>query len=165
MKMILMYLVVLVTLPASVALALDPPHGPVLLSISGRIITCNTETSAQFDTAMLQALPQHIVTAETPWTEGQSVFSGPLLRDVLDLAGSRGDNLFLTAINDYQVDVPVSDALTYDVILAMSLNGEPLTIRTRGPLWLIYPWDDVDGLRSETYYARSIWQLKTIEVK
>lgn len=164
MKTILACLLLLFALPATAALALDPPKGQILLTISGKITALNTGGNALLDSAMLQALPQYKVTGETPWTEGSVVFSGPLLRDVLDLVGENGENLRMTAINDYQVTVPVSDARTYDAILAMSLNGEPLTIRTKGPLWLIYPWGDVDALRTETYYSRSIWQLKTIDV-
>lgn len=165
MKSFFVYLFLLVLLSAAPALALDPPQGPVLLTIRGKITAPNAEAAAQFDAAMLQALPQHRLRAVTPWTEGMTEFSGPLLRDVLNQAGANGDSLLMTAINEYQVTVPALDAERYNCILTMSVNGEILTVRTKGPLWLIYPWDQVDDLRTETYYSRSIWQLKDIEVR
>lgn len=165
MKTIFAFLLVLLALPAAMALAIDPPLGPVLLTISGRIEASNADGKAQLDGAMLRALPQHVIKTKTPWTEGVAVFSGPLLRDVLALVGGDGETLRMTAINDYQVDVPAGDATAYETILAMSMNGEPLIVRTKGPLWLIYPWSDVDGLRTETYFSRSIWQLKAIEIR
>ncbi|SHO43187.1 molybdopterin-dependent oxidoreductase [Desulfopila aestuarii] len=165
MKTLLAYILLLVALPTTIALALDPPQGTVLLTINGKITTTNTEGAAQFDVAMLQALPQKTIKAETPWTAGVTKFSGPLLRDVLQMVGANGDSLLMTAINEYQVKVPVTDANFFNCILAMSVDGEILTIRTKGPLWLIYPWDTFDALRTETYYSRSIWQLKAIEIQ
>jgi len=165
MKTLLTTFFFLLFLPAAMALALDSPKGPVLLTLHGKISATNTGNAAQFDETMLQTLPQHTVKAETPWNDGVTSFSGPLLRDVLQMAGASGDNLLMTAINNYQVTVPVSDAKDYNCILAMSVDGTLLTVRTKGPLWLIYPWDKFDELRTETYYSRSIWQLKDIDVQ
>jgi len=165
MKTLLTSLLLIVILPTSMVLALDQPEGTILLTVIGKITTTNTEGAAQFDAAMLQALRQQKVKAATPWTEGVTEFSGPLLRDVLQMAGANGDSLLMTAINEYQVKVPVSDAENFNCILAMSADGEILTVRTKGPLWLIYPWDTLDNLRTETYYSRSIWQLKAIDVQ
>lgn len=155
----------LLVLPTAMALALDSPKGPVLLTLHGKISATNNGNTAQFDQTMLLALPQYTVKSETPWNEGVTEFAGPLLRDVLQMAGANGDNLLMTAINDYQVTVPVSDTKDYNCILAMSIEGTLLTVRTKGPLWLIYPWDMFDELRTETYYSRSIWQLKDIDVQ
>lgn len=114
---------------------------------------------------MLLALPQGEIVTETPWTNGRTRFNGPLLKAVLDEVGCRGATLILTALNNYSVKIPVKDAATYPVILALTSNGTPMSIRDRGPLWVIYPWSDHPELKSETYYARSIWQLKSIHVE
>ena len=39
-----------------------------------------------------------------------------------------------------------------------------MTLRDKGPLWVIYPFDDDPRYRSETVYFRSIWQLNRIIV-
>jgi len=155
----------LLLLPLGGTMALAAPQGPVLLTVSGKISAQDASGTTRFDRTMLVSLPQHSMVGETPWTDGVVSFSGPLLRDVLALAGAAGDTLHMTAANDYQVDVPMDDAGKYELILAMSMNGEPLTVRTKGPLWLIYPWDKRDELRTETYYSRSVWQLIAIEVR
>jgi hypothetical protein len=38
-------------------------------------------------------------------------------------------------------------------------------VRTKGPLFIVYPFDAAKELQSSTYYERSIWQLKAIEVE
>ncbi len=145
--------------------ALDYPRGPVLLTLSGSINRTNLAGNAVLDAAVLKSLPQEKLFTDTPWTEGKVTFEGPLLRDVLKLVGAKGRTLKAVAINDYSVEIPATDAESYDVIIAMRLNDKDLNVRSKGPLWIIYPWNDNEDLRSETYYARSIWQLVQIDVK
>lgn len=46
-------------LAASNAQALEPPTGPVILTIDGAITQTNRGPPAQFDMKMLEKLPQH----------------------------------------------------------------------------------------------------------
>lgn len=147
------------------SLALDFPRGPVILTVSGLIGRSNKAGQAILDAAALRSLPQTVIRTNTPWTEGMIDFEGPLLRDVLKLVGAEGDVLRAKAINDYYVEIPLSDALRYDVILAMRMNGREMTVRSKGPLWVIYPWNSATELRSETYYSRSIWQLMSLDIQ
>lgn len=150
-----------VAVPAS---ALAPARGPVVLVLSGRVRQPNAGQQAQFDMAMLEALPQTSFTTRTPWYAGPRRFSGPLLRDVLSAAGAQGTVLRAGALNDYRVELPWEDAQRHDLILARLLDGQPMAVRDKGPLFLVYPFDDHPELRSALYYARSAWQLRTIEV-
>lgn len=114
----------------------------------------------------IQALPQHSFQAHTPWYQGATVFSGPLLRDVLAAAGVReGQSLQATALDDYKVNIPWTDAQDHDVIVAHTINGLLLTPRTKGPLFVVYPFDSDPNLQAVKYYERSIWQLKTLDVR
>ncbi len=95
-----------------------------------------------------------------------AAFSGPLLRDVIaPLAFSESDTLVLTAINEYKVEIPVSDAIKYDVIVALEKDGAPMSIRENGPLWVIYPMSEHPELQEAIYTSRLIWQLIGIDVK
>lgn len=163
MKTFLFSLLFFVT-AVSTSYALDPATGEIILTLQGKITVTNSDNRAELDRETLQKLPQHSITTETPWTEGKKTFSGPMLRDVLALVGAAGSTLTMIAINDYSVQVPVEDSVRYDTILALRLDGEILTVRSKGPLWLIYPWSTNDKLRTETYYSRSIWQLKSIDI-
>jgi hypothetical protein len=59
-------------------------------------------------------------------------FEGPLFRDVLKAAGSRGSKLYVVALNDYAAEIPLADLEKYDVILARKINGKVLTVRDKG---------------------------------
>ena len=147
------------------ALALDAPKNKVVLTVSGQIAHTNQGASAVFDMPMLEALPQHRFTTLTPWEKQPITFSGPRLRDVLKAVGAKGQSIRATAINDYRITIPVADAQTYDVLIATRMNGEPMPVRSRGPLFIIYPFDSEPALQSTTYYERSIWQLKAIDIE
>ena len=136
------------------------PEGPVLLTVR-----TSDAGEQRFDRARLAALPQVTVRTTTPWTEGVTAFTGPLARDVLAAAGFGGTRVQALAINDYAVEIPVSDFEQFAVIIAMTRDGKPMRVRDRGPLWVIYPWSDHPELRNERYHGRSIWQLKALTVE
>ena len=152
------------TLVGSAAVALEPPQGKVVLTVSGQVGEARAGSAVDFDMAMLAALPQHQIRTTTPWHAEPRVYSGPLLRDVLAAAGAKGDQLKAVALNRYKVDIPRADAQRWPVIVARLVDGQPMAIRDKGPLFVIYPFDSDAGLRSERYYSRSAWQLRGIEV-
>ena len=63
------------------------------------------------------------------------------------------------ALNDYQADIPLSDFADYDVIFAWSMDGQMLSRRDKGPLWIVYPRDSQAHLGEERYEHRWVWQL------
>jgi len=138
--------------------------GPVVLSISGRVSQPNDGARRVFDMAALAALTQHEIVTTTPWHRGTRRFSGPLLRDVLSEAGAQGQTLRAVALNDYRVDIPGDDARRYDVVIARLLDGQPMAVRDKGPLFIMYPFDRRADLRNAVYYSRCVWQLKALDV-
>ncbi len=144
--------------------ALEAPAGTVVLTLTGRIRKPNKGDHANFDMAMLAAMPQSSFTTRTPWYAQPRKFTGPLLRDVISAAGGHGTLLRARALNDYRVDIPFDDAQRYDIILARLLDDKPMAVRDKGPLFAIYPFDARPELRSAVYFSRSAWQLRTIEV-
>jgi hypothetical protein len=144
--------------------ALAAPSGPVVLTLRGKLQRTNQADSAAFDMAMIEALPQHGFSTKTPWFKQPRKFTGPLLRDVLALVGAQGGTLRVAALNDYRIDVPADDARRFDVVLARLIDDRPITVRDKGPLLIVYPFDSDAALRNALYYSRSVWQLKTIDV-
>lgn len=144
--------------------SLPEPTGPVVLVLSGRIRRPNQGANAACDMAMLEALPQHSIVTRTPWYAQPRKFTGPLLRDVFALVGGQGQTFRASALNDYRIDIPFDDAQRFDVVIARLLDDMPMTVREKGPLFMIYPFDSNPALRSARYYSRSVWQLKTIEL-
>jgi len=150
------------------AQALEPPEGPVVLTLTGRVRSANRPTpggaQAQFDMGMLERLPQHSFSTRTPWYSQPRKFTGPLLRDVLSAAMAHGETLRAIALNDYRVEIPFDDAQRFDVLLARLLDDKPMSVRDKGPLFIIYPFDQHAMLRRTQYYTRCAWQLKAIDI-
>jgi len=142
-----------------------PSPENALLKVEGAISSPTHQALALWDSAMLDQLPVHEIKTNTPWYDEAQTFSGPLLQDVLTKVGASGKQLTITALNDYSVVVPVSDAAQYQVILARSINGKPLSVRDKGPLFLIYPFDQYPELQNKLYYGRAIWQISSIKVE
>lgn len=142
------------------ALGLSAPQGRVILTVSGKIGETNRGQEAVFDMDMLRALPQHSFTTNTPWYSRPVKFTGPLLRDVLKAVQAQGTKIRATAINDYTIRIPVSDAYEHSVIVARMIDDQEVPVRHKGPLFVVYPFDDKAELRTSVYTARSIWQLR-----
>ena len=145
--------------------ALDAPSAKVVLTVSGKIVEHNQGDKALFDMAMLEKLPQHSFSTKTPWDKEAVKFTGPLLRDVLAQAKATGATIRAVALNDYKISIPASDAQSFELLMALRINDQPISVRTKGPLFIIYPFDSKPELQSTKYYERSIWQLKAIEVE
>lgn len=152
-------------LAAAPAAALEPPKGPVVLVVKGAIANTNSPDGAAFDMEMLEALPGRAAAMKTPWTDGTPEFKGPFGRALLEAVGATGSTLTVTALNDYSAEVPVEDFHAHDVILATRMNNQLMSIREKGPLFIIYPFDKEPDLYTERYFNRSVWQISTIEVK
>jgi hypothetical protein len=142
---------------------LSQPQGDVILTISGAVLSRNSADGAEFDLEMLRALDSTEIKTTTIWTDGTQLFEGVALDVLVKRLGIEGGTLRATAINDYSVEIPVSDAVAGGPIIAYALNGEAMSIRDKGPLWIIYPYDSSSEYRSEVVYSRSIWQLDRIE--
>ncbi len=140
----------------------NPPKGPIVLTVQGQIAAHNAQDGLALDADQLAALPQHSFSTSTVWTEGTSVFSGVLLKDFIAAVGAHGTVVTLTALNDYQINIPMAEMADDGPLLALEQDGKPLTARTKGPIWLIYPFDDNPAYRTEETYSRAIWQLDKI---
>ena len=143
---------------------LSVPKGPVVLTIAGNITHTNGDGVALFDRAMLEELESRSTVASTPWFDGPRTFEGPLASALLDAVGAQGSSLRVIALNDYSSDVPVADLRDFPVVFATHLDGEVMSVRDKGPLFMIYPFDESPELFNEVYFGRSVWQIARIEV-
>jgi hypothetical protein len=140
------------------------PKDKVILTVSGAIERTNDVGVARFDHAMLSQMQPVTFRTTTIWTDGPQEFTGVALVDLLDSLGAEGTGLHIIAANDYSIEIPMSDAVDGGPILAYARNGSQMTLREKGPLWIVYPYDLNPAYQSETIYARSVWQVDRIEV-
>lgn len=91
--------------------------------------------------------------------------SGALLRDLIAAAGFKGSRVWATALDGYRMDLPMAEIMAVDVLAATALDGVPLSVRDRGPVWLVYPSVDHPEFRDPVHEARSVWQVKELVVE
>lgn len=154
----------LVTVPA-LADDLPAPTGEIVLTVTGKIEKRNQGDAAVFDLDMLKAMGEVTFKTTTPWTDGAQSFTGVPLDALLQAVAVTEGTLTATAINDYAVEIPVADAVADGPIIAYLQNGDPMSVREKGPLWVVYPYDSKHDYQAEVIYTRSIWQLINIDVK
>ncbi|MCB5195852.1 hypothetical protein [Deefgea salmonis] len=150
--------------PIGHAVTIEPPQGPAVLTMSGHIGQYNQGNTLVFDDALLNQLPQKNIRTSSPWYSGIHTFTGPLLSDVLKRAVSKGQQLHLKAMNDYTIVIPSSDT-QFEPILARKIDGKAFSTRDKGPLFLMFPFDQYTHLQNRTYFSRAVWQLIAIKVE
>lgn len=145
--------------------ALPMPQGEVLLTVRGAIERANVQGTAQFDRAMLEALPRMHITTHTSVTDGAHAFEGFLMRDLLARVGATGSTVTATALNDYMIEFAMDEFTKYDVIVAWAMDGKILHVQDKGPLWIVYPRDQHRELQDIRYDYRWVWQLRRLDVR
>lgn len=143
---------------------LPQPQREPLLTVSGAIAETNRPGEAVFDRAMLEALPWTTFETATIRTEGRRRFTGVPLGALPEAVGAEGRELQAAAINDYVVTIPASDAVAGGPIVAYEMDGSEMSVRDKGPLWIVYSYDRSSDYQTEMIYSRSIWQRIRIGV-
>ena len=149
--------------PPTVQSASDA-NGPTVLTVTGQLRT-DAVQPLLLDMATLDAMPQVECSVDDRQAEGrQVVFRGVLLSTLLSSIGARPSAaLHTAALNDYAVDLPLSDIADLPVLLATRMDGQPMSVAHYGPLRVVYPTTGYD-LDPTIYGPRWIWQLSTIDV-
>ena len=140
--------------------------GEPILTLRGAFAKAGPDGSLGLTLAELDALPQTRFSTKTPWHEGAVEFSGVSLKDFFAAAGVSPDQhqMQLIALNDYVVDADAAEMIAGDALLATRLNGQPMSVRDKGPIFVIFPFDSRPELNHQSYYSRCAWQLAEIEL-
>lgn len=147
------------------AAALDAPKGPVVLTVGGAIERRNDGELARFDIAMFEAIDRSAFTTATPWHDRRVRFEGVSGKALIAALGARGSNVSAVALNDYSSTIPIADFAELGLLIASRVEGRRLTVREKGPLWIVYPFDSSPKLNSGVYHGRSVWQLARLEFR
>lgn len=149
---------------AAEAGVLPRPTGKVILKVTGKIANTNSPDGAEFDLAMLENLGVVEMVTRTPWTEGEVRFSGVPAERLMQAVGADAKTVDAVALNDYRAAIPAADFAAYGPILATRVDGTPLRVREKGPVWVIYPWSANPQIDNIEFHSRSIWQVKSLVV-
>lgn len=151
--------------PVTRAATLATPRGPVVLTVSGAIANTNDGPLARFDLPMLDAIDRSSFTTATPWHDHRARFEGISGKALLAAIGATGTSVSAIALNDYSSTIPLSDFAELGLLIACRVDGKQLTVREKGPLWIVYPFDSSPKLNSGVYHGRSVWQLARLEIR
>ena len=154
----------------SAAETLPSPEGPVLLEVTGAIAVTNAHDDqgqplAALDLALLERFGGMRLETETPWTENRVVFEGIAGAQLIELLGVEAQTAVAVALNDYRVDIPVSDFREADLLIAYKRDGDVMRVRDKGPLWIVFPFSEDSRYSSNDYLARSVWQLHRLDFR
>jgi hypothetical protein len=141
------------------------PQGDVLLRVTGKIGASNVpgENAVEFDLAALEALGVvEFATVDIVQDVQEHTYRGVLLADVMRAVQAADDaaTLYMLAVDDYQVEIPITDLAEYAVLIATHKNADYLALETFGPLRIVYPITAPIELDD-----RWIWTLKNIDVQ
>ncbi|MCG9694678.1 hypothetical protein L1D55_23645 [Vibrio sp. Isolate22] len=113
----------------------------------------------------LLMLPQSEISTTLPWSEGKSVYSGVTLQAVLETMDlSVSPIVTFIALNDYKVSIPKEDFYDHQPIIAIKQDGEFMSVRDKGPYWLIYPLSSSPELDNTDIHSKMIWQIRDIHL-
>ena len=104
---------------------------------------------------------QSSINTSTPWTDGVSHFNGVPLKSLLVDVVPEFKNIIVKAHNDYTATISRADLDGNDVILAWSIDGKQLTLRDKGPYWIVFDLDALGAYRSQ-YLNKMVWQVRSI---
>lgn len=124
----------------------------------------NSAATQRFTLSALREFEAVSFETETIWTDGVQQFTGVSLHHLISQFDVTEGVLHARAVNDYEVQIPLSDAIEGGPIIAYERNGKEMSLRSKGPLWIIYPYDSNPTYRTEVIYSRSIWQLDNIRI-
>ena len=140
------------------------PANKAILTVAGAITNTNKGDAAAFDRPMLEALGLDGFRTTTPWYDRPVWFQGVRMQRLMQAVGAFGTDVVAFALNDYVIELPMSDFDRYGVLLAMKRDGVDMPVRDKGPLFIVYPYDSKPELRSQQFYSRSAWQVARLVV-
>lgn len=142
------------------------PAGATMLTVWGKIGTTNGDGIVQMDRATIEQVGVVEYSVKDPFSSTTIRYSGVLMRDLLALwqVPEDAQTVYLTALNDYAIDIPISDFYDYPVLFALQADGVYMEPDYQGPAMLVYPVDQYD-FEVNQVKRNWIWQIKSIELK
>jgi hypothetical protein len=121
------------------------------------------------DMSNLDNMPQEKILTSLPASLGiigQNEWSGVSLKYLAQNLGAKEDSIIeIVALNDYIISIPMKSITSYNPILASRFNGKTISVRNKGPLILIYPFDKYKEINTPLYQDYTIWMIHEIRIK
>lgn len=147
----------------SVANATQSSDKKTLLTVYGNISNAS-DGPLEIDYQTLAELESTSFTSTAPWLDGPVEFKGVRVSTFLKHIGAKSNQFEAIALNDYRFTLSEIDFDKYPIIIAYEKDKKQLSVRTQGPLLIMFPFDDYPELLTEKNKAASVWQLLEINI-
>ena len=145
------------------------PHrtGPTVLTMEGKISQTNADNALKFDMETLESIGVVEYKVNDPFAKKSIVYSGVLLSELLKVAGAdkNATTLTLWALDDYSVEMKISDSDKWPIMIATKADGAYMPLDQKGPLISVFPFDNFPEIDHLTYDNQWLWALAKITVK
>jgi len=134
--------------------------------VTGAVGATNAAGAIQMDRATIEQVGLVEYSVADPFANQSIRYTGVLMRDLLALWQVTADaqSVLLTALNDYAIEIPISDFREYPILFALQADGVYMEPDFKGPAMLVYPVDhypfDIAKIKRNW-----IWQIRSIEIK
>jgi hypothetical protein len=137
------------------------PKGRVILTVKG---AAGRQGPLKLDLGTLERIGLVRYTTRNRWYPKPVTFEGVLGSVFLDVVGAPKDAtvMKLRALNDYMIKLPIADLRRWPVMLAVKMNGKYMSVRDKGPIWVVYPAHLNAELADAGHQGKWIWQLAEI---
>ena len=144
--------------------AIPAPMGPVLLRINKATLGGGGKNELRLDLAALEKMGLIRYTIKSRYYPDPVTFEGVLGSAFLDVVGvpKGATKMRMRALNDYVATVPIADLRRWPVMFALKMNGKYMSVRDKGPVWVVYPAHIDEKLGGPTHRGKWIWQLVEI---
>lgn len=121
------------------------PYSAAIETMVGKTSRRNARANVELDVDSLDVVPLSRPNTGTPWHHEPRTLRGPVPCDLLAAIGKKEMMPQIEALNDYVASVPVSDTIHHEVAIAGRTGSEFISVRERGPLFIIDPPDQAIG--------------------
>jgi hypothetical protein len=144
-----------------------PKKDDIILTISGKINATNQGNTLQLDRQSIEKLQVVEYQIFDLFEKKQVTFQGILLTDLIALSqpAKEAKTLTISAINDYQIDIPINVLPDAQILFALKQDGQYMQMNYRGPAMLIVPPDQDKLIFPNSRSSYWIWQIKSILVE
>ena len=145
----------------SAAQSLDLTSAPALtgkpvLTIRGEGVDDRFADGLALDIATLERLRVVDAVVEDPWEKRSITYRGVLMSDLIEAVAPDGATAMrLTALDDYEVTLPMEDLVNGEALLATSADGERLAVEDGGPTRVVFLPDSAAGRNKDLW----IWSV------
>lgn len=129
------------------------------------VVEANQPAPIKLSLDQIKAMGRTEIATTTPWTDGVQHFTGITGAEFVKSLKVSGAAVTAIAANDYQVTIPWDVLASDSTLIAYERNGAPMSVRDKGPLWVVFPFDSDSKYLTATYKSYSIWSLTSVEFR